>query len=156
MHLTDTSFLLNNCVYLFFIVFSFFRATSESYGGYQAGVKMELQQPAYTTATLDPSHIYDLCCSLRQHQILNTLTKARDRTQSSQTLCQVLNLLSHNGNSTFIYDLTFLSSFLLSPPTKQDYKEPWRRQKEKKKNPYLEHTVCCAILSQVFSILLLI
>ena len=32
------------------------------------GVKSELQLPAYTTAkaVLDLSHIYDLCCSLRQ------------------------------------------------------------------------------------------
>ena len=39
------------------------------------GVEMELQLPAYITATamLDLSHICDLCHSLWQHQILNPL-----------------------------------------------------------------------------------
>ena len=54
---------------------------------------------AYPTATLDLSHIYDLLCSAVQHQILNPLSKARDQTASLWRLCQVLNLLSHNGNS---------------------------------------------------------
>ena len=46
------------------------------------GVKSELQLPAYTTATaiLDPSHVCDLYHSSRQHQILNLLSEARDRT----------------------------------------------------------------------------
>ena len=48
------------------------------------GVQLELQLTAYTTATAtatpDPSRICDLHCRL-------------------QTLCQVLNLLSHKGNS---------------------------------------------------------
>ena len=45
-------------------------------------VKWELQLPAYTTATAtqDPSRIRDLHHSSRQHQILNPLSKARDRT----------------------------------------------------------------------------
>ena len=46
------------------------------------GVESELQLPAYTTATatLDPSLICDLHQSSQQHQILNTLTEAWDRT----------------------------------------------------------------------------
>ena len=42
------------------------------------GVKLELQLLAYTTATTTPdwSFICDLCCSLWQLQILNTLSKA--------------------------------------------------------------------------------
>ena len=46
------------------------------------GVKLELQLQAYTTATatLDLSHIYDLCLSLQQHWILNLLSEARDLT----------------------------------------------------------------------------
>ena len=41
------------------------------------GVVLELQLLAYTTttATRDLSHICHLCCSLRQHQILNPLSK---------------------------------------------------------------------------------
>ena len=45
-------------------------------------VESELQLLAYTTATAtwDPSHICYLQHSSRQHQILNLLSKARDRT----------------------------------------------------------------------------
>ena len=48
------------------------------------GVKLELQLPAYTTATAtpDPSHIFDLHHSSRQCQILNPLSKARDQTRN--------------------------------------------------------------------------
>ena len=46
------------------------------------GVELELQLPAYTTATAtpDPSHSCDLPHSLQQCQIVNPLIKARDRT----------------------------------------------------------------------------
>ena len=46
------------------------------------GVQLELQLPAYATATAtsDPSHACDLHHSSQQHQILNPLSKARDRT----------------------------------------------------------------------------
>jgi len=46
------------------------------------GVKSMLQLPAYTTATAtqDPSHVCSLHHSSQQHQILNPLIKARDRT----------------------------------------------------------------------------
>ena len=46
------------------------------------GVHLGLWPPAYTTvtATWDPSSICDLHHSSRQHQILNPLSKARDRT----------------------------------------------------------------------------
>ena len=43
---------------------------------------LELQLPVYTTvtATRDPSHICDPCCSLWQRQILNLLSRARHQT----------------------------------------------------------------------------
>ena len=47
------------------------------------GVKTELQLLAYTTATAttpDQSHICDPHHSSQQHQILNRLSEARDRT----------------------------------------------------------------------------
>ena len=46
------------------------------------GVESELQLPAYATATAasDPSRVCDLCHSSQQRQILNPLSKARDRT----------------------------------------------------------------------------
>ena len=52
---------------------------------------------ATATATPDPSHICDLRHSLGQHQILNPLNKARDRTYILMDTSQVLNLLSHGG-----------------------------------------------------------
>ena len=48
------------------------------------GVESQLQLLAYTTATTppDPSRIYDLHHSSRQHQILNPLSGARDQTHN--------------------------------------------------------------------------
>ena len=47
------------------------------------GVKSEIQLPVYTTATAtqDPSRVCDLHHSSWQHQILNPLSEARDRTR---------------------------------------------------------------------------
>ena len=72
------------------------------------GVELELQLLAIATATAsqDPSPICDLDHSLWQYQILNLLSKARDRTQVLMGTIWVLNLLSHSGNSHrnyFIY-----------------------------------------------------
>ena len=66
---------------------------------------------AYTiaTATPDPSCICNLCHSLQKHQILNPLMEPA----SSQRQCQVLNPLSHKGNSMCVGNFcTFLSIFL--------------------------------------------
>ena len=48
------------------------------------GAESELQLPAYTSATATPvlSRIFDLHHSSRQHQILNPLSKARDRARN--------------------------------------------------------------------------
>ena len=55
------------------------------------GVKLELQLLAYTTAsaTQDPSHICDLPHSSQQHQILNSLSEARNRTHVLMDTSQV-------------------------------------------------------------------
>ena len=60
------------------------------------GVEAKLQLPACTTATAtwDPSCLCNLHCSLQQHRARPGIGPA-----SSQTLCRVLNPLSHNGNS---------------------------------------------------------
>ena len=52
------------------------------------GAESELQLLAYTTARamLDPSHIYDLHHSSRQHGILNLLSEARDQMSFSWIL----------------------------------------------------------------------
>ena len=46
------------------------------------GIQSDLQLLAYTTATAmpDPSHVCDIYHSSQQHQILNPLSNARDRT----------------------------------------------------------------------------
>ena len=55
------------------------------------GVQLELYPPAYTTAIAmpEPSHIYDLYPSSWQPQILNLLSKARDRTHIFMDTSQV-------------------------------------------------------------------
>ena len=58
-----------------------------------------MQLPAYTTAMWHPSHICDLCCRLWQHWTLNLLREACDWTHILMDTSQVLNLLSHDGNS---------------------------------------------------------
>ena len=65
------------------------------------GVVSELQLLAYTTATAtwDPSHICDLHHSLQQHWMPSPVSETRDQTCILMDTSQVLNLLSHNGNS---------------------------------------------------------
>ena len=57
-----------------------FRAPPRVYGVLRLGVELELQLPAYITATAmaDPSRICDLPHSSWPHQILNPLSEARD------------------------------------------------------------------------------
>ena len=57
-------------------------ATLAAYGSSQTRAPIGAQLQAYATAiaTLDPSRICDLPCSLWQHWILNPLSKARDQT----------------------------------------------------------------------------
>ena len=64
---------------LFF--FSFLGPHCMAYGGSQARIKLELQLPAYATATAmqDPSHVWDLHKSSRQRQILDPPSKGRDQ-----------------------------------------------------------------------------
>ena len=53
-----------------------------AHGGSKARVSLELQQPAYTTATATPdaSCVCNLHHSSQQRRILNPLNKARDPT----------------------------------------------------------------------------
>ena len=70
------------------------------------GVESELQPPAYTTATatLDLSRIFDLLCSLQQHQILNLLNNAGDQTCILVDTSQVLNPCATVGT---LYNLLY-------------------------------------------------
>ena len=83
------------------------------------GVELELQLPASTidTAMPDPSHICILHCSLQQLQVFHALSEARDQTPILMDTSGVLNMLSHNGNSSFFLIkltwCTILCQFLL-------------------------------------------
>ena len=79
------------CCFFAFFVFSFFRVAPQHMEVPRLGVKSELQQLAYTTATAmpDPSHVCDLHHSSRQHWILNLLRKARDRTHTLTVPSQI-------------------------------------------------------------------
>ena len=59
-----------------------FMATPVAYGSSWVGVKLELELPAYATATAmpDQSGIFHLHHSSWQQEIFNALSKARDRT----------------------------------------------------------------------------
>ena len=65
------------------------------------GAELELQLPAYTTATAmqDQSCVCDLHHSSRQHWILNPLSEARDQTCTLMVTSRVCNRLSHKRNS---------------------------------------------------------
>ena len=67
-------------------------------------VKSELQLQAYTTATAtpDPSHICNVCCSLQPHRILNPPSKARDQSHILMDTSWVLNLLSYQREFYFL------------------------------------------------------
>ena len=71
------------------------------------GVKSELQLLAYATATAMPdlSHICDPHRNLCNTRPLTHWAKPGTEIISSWTLCQVLNLLSHNGNSSTEFQL---------------------------------------------------
>ena len=75
-------FFLNFLYFNFFFFFCFLAPQPQHVEVPRLVVELELQLPAYTitTATQDPSHIYDLHHSSRQCQILNPLSEARDRT----------------------------------------------------------------------------
>ena len=95
------------------------------------GVESELLLlPADTTAMLDQSLICDLHHSLPQCQILNPLSKARERTHILMDTSRVLNLLSHSGNSGNI-----LFSYTLYILVKEKEKKKYHSQPPTQKSP---------------------
>ena len=76
-------------------------ATPVAYGNSQARGQIGAIAEANATGTakLDLNHIWGIYHSLWPYWILNPLSKARVKPTSSRRQCQVLNLLSHNGNS---------------------------------------------------------
>ena len=89
-----------------------FRARPEAYRSSQAKGRIGAAAASLHMATLDPSHICDQCCSLQQCWILNPLNKARDQTHIFMDTSQVLNPLSHNGNS--LSHCSWMASFQVS------------------------------------------
>ena len=67
------------------------------------GAELELQLPAYTTATRDLSRICDLHHSSQQCLILNPLSEARDGTHNLRDTSWVLNPLNYNGNTSLLF-----------------------------------------------------
>ena len=94
--------LLSSVIELFFFFFSFFY-----------GCTCDIWK--FPGKGSNQSCICDLYHSLQQCQVLNPLNKARKQTHSSQRLCRVFNLLSHNGN-TYGIILTFHHLRNQAPP----------------------------------------
>ena len=102
------------------------------------GAESQLEPLAYTTATATwgLSHICDLHHSSRQHQILNPLSKARNRTHILMDTSLVLNFLSHIGNSmsqtALRMDLQHIMTEEkdLTKGTRMDLPETWQTNQE--------------------------
>ena len=69
------------------------------------GVELELQPSAYAraTATPDPSLVCNLHHSSQQYQILNLLSKARDRPRNLMVPSRIHSPLRHARNSYHVY-----------------------------------------------------
>ena len=95
------------CVYKHVYFFFFFFA----------GDRIIAAAPTYTTATWDPSRVWDLHCSSRQCLIFNLLVEARDWTCSLIDTSWVRNPQSHDGNSPSMCKCPFWgSSMSFCPP----------------------------------------
>ena len=70
------------CCLVLYYHYLFLKAVPETYGSSQdQGLNLSCScRPTPDMATLDPSHICNLCRSLWQCQILNSLSEARDQT----------------------------------------------------------------------------
>ena len=68
------------------------------------GVELELQLPAYATATArrDPKASMTYTAACGNVGSLTHWARPRIESTSSWTLCGILNLLSHNGNSVWV------------------------------------------------------
>ena len=70
------------------------------------GVELELEPPAYTTATAmqDLSHVHDLHHSSQQHQIFSPLSKARDQTHNPMVTSQTHFHCATSGTPLFTFN----------------------------------------------------
>ena len=111
---------LKNHFYLFILIFKIFLFFFLELHLWQTevprlGVESELQLLAHTiaTATRYLSHVCNLCHSLQQCQILSPLREARDWICTLMDTSWVLNPLSHNGNSVFIFKIVCTKGSIL-------------------------------------------
>ena len=115
------------------------------------GVQSELQLPAYITATAtpDPSCICDLHLSSLHHQILNPLSRTRDRTCILNDTSQVCNCWATTGTPRKLFFCLFVFCFLLFRATPMAYEGSQARgpiramchsQSNIRSEPCLQHT----------------
>ena len=81
------------------------------------GVQLELQLPGYTTATSDPSHVFDLHHSPRQCWILNPLSSARDQTCNLMVPSQICFPCATTGTPALTFLLFCFTCALTSQMT---------------------------------------
>ena len=100
-----------------------FRAMPKAYGSSQLAVESELLLLAYAIATAmsGPSCVCNVHYSSAQPRILNPLSKARDQTHILRDTIQILNPLSHKGNSLSQAILNSFESHTLLSPEKPNY-----------------------------------
>ena len=84
------------------------------------GVESELQLPAYTTATWDPSHICDLHRSSWQHQDPQGNERGQESNPHPRGYQSDLLMLNHKGNSAskckkWCPGVTFVAQWLKNP-----------------------------------------
>ena len=88
--------------HLFFFFFFLFTATPSAYGSSQARGRIGAAAETYATATatLDLRHICNLCTACSNVRSLTHRVRPGIEPASSGTRCQVLNPMSHKGNSS--------------------------------------------------------
>ena len=100
--------------FFFFCLFVFFRATPPAHGSSQTRGPIGA---ATATATGDPSGVYNPHHSSPQHQILNPLSQARDRTHVLTDASQFHYHCATTGTPTYFYLLRIqVVSFCLDFP----------------------------------------
>ena len=116
-HLHKISFFIPSLCLFVFLFVCFLRLHPWHMEVLRLGVKLELQLPAYTTATAmwDPSLVCDLHHSSQQCQILNPLSDARDRIHNLMVprqicfCCSMMGTSIHSLSTTCVLKLKWVS-----------------------------------------------
>ena len=109
--------LLKMKLMLFVFGFCLFRATPVTYGRSQptgqTGVAAAGLSHSHSHSNARSKSILDLRCGLRQCQILNPLSEAREWTHILMNTNWVLNPLSHNWNSSRLFFFNWLHALCI-------------------------------------------